>query len=145
MKILCIEDNDIKYGVIEKLLQPDNEIELIQARNGNEGLSKLSREEFDLLILDMSLPINNHSKDTNMLYGKDVLAEIKRMRRHFKVFIITGFDYFEQDKEKLSFNELNKKLMSEYQKYLVDMVHYDQLSIEWANVLKQVIEELKRN
>ena len=63
MKILCIEDNDIKYGVIEKLLQPDNEIELIQARNGNEGLSKLSREEFDLLILDMSLPINNVCAD----------------------------------------------------------------------------------
>ena len=91
MKILCIEDNDVKFSVIEKLLQPDNEIELIQARYGNEGLLKLSKDHFDLLILDMSLPINNYSKDTNMLYGEDILAEVKRMRSRIKVFIITGF------------------------------------------------------
>ncbi len=144
MKILCIEDNDVKFSVIEKLLQPDNEIELIQARYGNEGLLKLSKDHFDLLILDMSLPINNYSKDTNMLYGEDILAEVKRMRSRIKVFIITGFDFFEQDKERLSFEELYERLMSRYKKYLVGMVHYDQLSIEWANVLKQVIEEIKK-
>lgn len=142
MKILYIEDNDIKFDIVKTKLERNKKIELIQAKCGNEGLQKLSKEEFELLILDMSLPMNAYSTNTNMLYGEDILEEIKRTRNSIKVFVITGFDFFEHEREKLTYEELYKRLKLNYKKNLIGMVRYDQLSMEWVIELNDIINKI---
>lgn len=144
MRILCIEDNKEKYRQIKKIVKGcDNAIEMIWEPFGNTGLTRLKRECFSLIILDMSLLINKTSKDPNMLYGESILDEIKRLRISESVFVITGFDIFEHKGEKLTFEELHVRLESKYSKYFIDMVHYDRSSVEWAEKLKEVVCSLQ--
>lgn len=143
MKILCIEDNQEKYDNIYKQIKsivPELTIEWVE--NGNDGLRRLYSENYDLLILDMSLPINSFSEAKVMLYGESILNEIKRSKKNIKVIVVTGFDQFEYKNERLTFTELDDRLKKRYGNYLLEMIYYDQLSVEWSNTLRERIQHL---
>lgn len=142
MNILCIEDNKEKYDEICKQTKSIREdIILDWASYGNEGLFKLEQKKYDLVILDMSLPINSVNERKDMLYGESILDEIKRSRKDVKVVVVTGFDQFEYKDERLTFSQLYERLKNKFSKYLLDMVYYDQSSIEWTLVLKKVLSD----
>jgi len=54
-KILVIEDDAIALRLIEYTLRKEG-YEVLQAKNGLEGISKAQSEEPDLVILDVMLP-----------------------------------------------------------------------------------------
>lgn len=142
MKILCIEDNEEKYDEIYKQAKKIREDIIFDwASYGNEGLFKLEQKKYDLVILDMSLPINSVNERKDMLYGESILDEIKRSRKDVKVVVVTGFDQFEYKDERLTFSQLYERLKNKFSKYLLDMVYYDQSSIEWTLVLKKVLSD----
>ncbi len=145
MKVLCIEDNSEKFENISRQIKfsvPDAEIE--NAESGNEGLRRLFLNKYDLLILDMSLPIDSFSTRKDMLYGEAILREIKRRKKEIKVIVITGFDQFETKNERLTFDELYSRLKDKYKSYLMAMIYYDQSSIEWSNTIRENLKEFQK-
>lgn len=144
MKVLCIEDNEEKYlDICEQLNKFHSISKIVWAQNGNDGLRYLTVEDFDLLILDMSLPINSFSTGKDMLYGECILDEIKRSRKNIKVVVVTGFDQFEYKTNRLTYAELHERLKKKFNKYLWGMIYYDQSSIEWSNTLDEIINNLE--
>lgn len=54
-KILCIEDDPDMVALIRLILGRKN-FEVIGATGGKEGLEKIRKEDFDLVLLDLMMP-----------------------------------------------------------------------------------------
>ena len=80
MKILVVEDdNMIREGICEYLSEFG--YDMVEARDGQEALSKFNNDEINLIILDIQIPILN---------GLGVLKEIRRKSK-LPVLMLTAF------------------------------------------------------
>jgi len=78
-KILSIEDSDFERKVIEEMME-NKDYELIQAKNGQEGIDKYDEEDPDLVLLDLRLPD---------IDGLDVLEKLKEQHSNVNVIIVS--------------------------------------------------------
>jgi two-component system cell cycle response regulator DivK len=53
--ILCIEDHPDNMTLIRRIFRPDS-YNLLEAKNGLQGLSIAQNEDLDLILLDINLP-----------------------------------------------------------------------------------------
>lgn len=84
MRVLLIDDEQFYYKLIRKSLS-ESEYEIEFAQSGNEGLSKISSFNPEMLIVDLKLP------------GMDGFQVLERLRRdakfsHIPVIVITAQD-----------------------------------------------------
>lgn len=56
MRCLVVEDNDINLEVITLLLEP-YKLNIVVARNGQEALDALGTQAFDLVLMDLQMPV----------------------------------------------------------------------------------------
>lgn len=56
VRILLVEDNSINRQVVRALLRPLN-VEVIEAENGREALERLCEGVFDLVLMDLHMPV----------------------------------------------------------------------------------------
>ena len=55
--ILLIEDEDSIRRVLKKVLQEDNQsYKFTEATDGQEGISNIKKQEFDLILCDIKMP-----------------------------------------------------------------------------------------
>lgn len=81
MKVLIADDHwVVRKGVKELLTELADVEEIGEASNGAEVMDLLFKNEWDILILDLSMPDKN---------GLDVLLEIKQRKPDQKVLILT--------------------------------------------------------
>ena len=66
-KVLIVDDEPFNVDYLEQQLE-DSNYQLISASNGSEALDKIEREQPDLVLLDLMMPV---------LDGFAVLAQIK--------------------------------------------------------------------
>lgn len=78
-KILIIDDNKEIRDLITEVLSDDFEVK--QAENGNEGLDYIGDQEFDLIVLDMLMPVQG---------GIETILEVKRSFPNIKIIAISG-------------------------------------------------------
>jgi diguanylate cyclase (GGDEF)-like protein len=85
MKVLLIEDNPVDAQLTRDLLsewQPDR-FELVQVSTLSEGLTRLSRDRFDVVLLDLSLP------DT---FGLSTVTQVLSISTGIPVVVLSGHD-----------------------------------------------------
>ncbi len=81
MKILIAEDElDILDLYADFLRQNDFKVET--AVNGKIALEKFQKDNFDLAIVDLNMPVMN---------GVKLCHEIKKIRKDFPIIIVTGW------------------------------------------------------
>jgi putative two component, sigma54 specific, transcriptional regulator, fis family len=81
-KILIIEDEAAIRRVLTKILMEESkEYEVEEACDGAEGLEKLRKEDYDLVLCDIKMP----KKD-----GLEVLSEIKKIKAETPFVMISG-------------------------------------------------------
>ncbi len=88
IKVLLIEDNPADILLVKKFfnkIQTD-EFELIEAEFLSEGLDRLKCNDFDVILLDLSLPDS---------WGLDSLREIQQITAEVPIIVLTGI----QDKD----------------------------------------------
>jgi two-component system response regulator HydG len=90
-KILVIDDEAIVRISCERTLASEG-WEVRTAGDGNEGISILERESFDLIFLDLKMPD---------IDGLDVLKIIKKKWAETKVIIISGYSTEQTEAETL--------------------------------------------
>ena len=90
-KILIVEDNPQNMKVVEMTLRPHG-YSLIKATNGEEALMAVSREEPDLVIMDVQIP---------KIDGLEVTRKLRRMPAfsHIPIIAVTAYA-MKGDKEK---------------------------------------------
>lgn len=141
MKILCMEDQEAKYKHIREVLEK-YKVELIWRKSSQTGLMELLTNEYDIVLLDMSMPISeNEPRKENFdnYAGMSVLREIKRKKYFLKVIVVTGFDDFQKGNEVITLNELENEIKEKYENFYLGCVKYDSASVEWQDNLIEML------
>jgi CheY-like chemotaxis protein len=146
MKILVVDDYEEKLNEIEKfLLSEFSNIQVSKTRSYQSGLKEILTKEFNLILLDMSMPTYDISKgekggQKKPFAGKEILRQMQRKNISVPVIIITQFKTFGESPKSLSLQELNIEL-NQFKNY-IDTVFYVYGNIAWNKDLKRIIDEL---
>lgn len=94
-KILLVEDT-IEIQKLVKAYLEDYGITIDTANNGQEGVEKAMRNEYDLVLMDVQMPIMNGKQATRMLrdngYDKPIIAlTADALTQHAEEFVEMGF------------------------------------------------------
>jgi two-component system chemotaxis response regulator CheY len=79
-KVLIVDDAVFQRHLIKEILQ-DQGLEFMEAASGEAALEKLKNFEFDLVLLDVTLPGKN---------GIETLTEIRKTHPSVKVIMVTA-------------------------------------------------------
>ncbi len=83
MKIIIADDHAlIRKGLKEILQQVEGLVLLDEAQNGSELLLKISQNDYDIIVLDISMPGKS---------GLDVLKDIRRIKPDIPVLILSVY------------------------------------------------------
>jgi CheY-like chemotaxis protein len=81
-KIILLVDDDELVRVTLKEFLTILGLQVIEARNGREGIEKAIETEFHILIADYKMPD---------MTGIEMIREIQKFKRDFKILILTGY------------------------------------------------------
>lgn len=146
MEILYVEDEEVKAKEVLSALNTKDNIEFRKSLNG--GLEAIEEKIFDLILLDMSLPlydynsVDKNENDFETFAGIDILEELVRKERGDKVAVITAFDILGEGENEITMSQLDKKLQMEYKDVYLGLIYYDSSSLEWRRNLQKILEEL---
>ncbi|HAQ5159142.1 TPA: response regulator transcription factor [Enterococcus faecium] len=90
IRLLVIEDNEEIIDLI-KLYKPDNFF-MKEAKNGKEGLKEFSKEIFDIVVLDLMLPIVDGYEVLEKIREKSNIPIIILSSKNLDFEIILGLD-----------------------------------------------------
>lgn len=88
-KILVVEDNRINQIVTKKILE-SNHILCTIAENGEEAIKKINKDGFDLILMDINMPVKN---------GIDATREIRVFNQTLPIIALTAVDMEEMRQE----------------------------------------------
>ncbi|MEQ8154884.1 MAG: response regulator [Clostridiaceae bacterium] len=146
MKILFVEDELSKEKMISEhlsIFKKNLQIEI--EKSLMSGIRRIQNENFDIILLDMSLPLYDLSGDADEINefeafaGIDLLEELSRIRFEGKVIVITAFDIIKDDEKRLSLQQLDEQMRRDYSSIYVGSIHYNSSSLEWRNELDKML------
>lgn len=82
MRVLVVEDNEKMLAALDQGLREDG-IDVVAAVDGAGALTRATRSDLDLVVLDLGLPDRD---------GMDVLRELRRGQSHMPVLVLTARD-----------------------------------------------------
>jgi len=81
LRLLVADDHEVvRKGLVKVLAETLQPIKIDEAKNGQEALGKVSKNEYDLVVLDIKMPGKS---------GLDVLKEIKEQHPKLPVLILS--------------------------------------------------------
>ena len=81
IKVLITDDHPVVRRGIRQILEDEERIGLIhEAGNGKELFDKLKEQEYDVILLDISLPGRS---------GLDLISQIKKMRPSAAILMLS--------------------------------------------------------
>jgi nucleoside phosphorylase len=129
MRVLIVEDSDQKGKNVAASLRralPNDSLEICEARSFISAMRCLEQQHFDLLILDLVLPIRDGDVP-NLDGGRNVLSEVlvgSNCIRPSHIICLTAFD------------TAAKTLRTEREKNLVHIVIYNETDTQWREALE---------
>ncbi len=83
INVIITDDHPIVINGIKKILEEFDDIKVVdETSKGSELISKIIKQDYDLVLLDISLPDRN---------GLDILKEIKKIKPKQNVLILSVF------------------------------------------------------
>ncbi len=75
-RILYVEDNEVNQYLAQQILKPWN-VHIEFAENGKEAISRLKEKDFDIVLMDIQMPIMNGIEATKAIRNdKDLKSDI---------------------------------------------------------------------
>jgi two-component system chemotaxis response regulator CheY len=75
-RILIVEDSPTMRQLLVFALRRLKNVEIVEARDGMDGLRKVSSDHFDLALIDINMPVMDGLKLISLMRGEDSLKEI---------------------------------------------------------------------
>lgn len=146
MNILVIEDNVIKRDKLCDFLSSSFKVNISEAASYNSGLKALLERDFDLLILDMSMPTFDRTTATNGgrfrdLGGKEIAVRLKKQGRLIPFIVVTGYSDFSVNAENLSISQIDEILQTLGDVYK-GYVFFDAVESVWKEQLIEIIRRM---
>lgn len=142
MKILFVEDEISKQKqIIAHLNNMFKNYQVSVEKSLMSGINRIHKENFDLVLLDMSLPLYDLCEDVyeinefEAFAGIDLLEELNRIQFLGKVIVITAFDVIEDSEKKLNLQQLDEQMKRDYFNIYIGSIHYNSSSLEWKKEL----------
>ena len=148
MKILFVEDDDFKTKQVSELIRDIlPEVDLTVARSVNMGMKAFKTDEFNLVLLDMSLPsFDKRPGDSGNLPqsfgGMEIMSYVDRFDLSTKVLVITQFEKLGTGSKQMDIVTLKDKLQNEYPSMFLGLIYFSATSDEWRLHLKEALDPL---
>lgn len=145
IKILLIEDDKKKIEDIKDFLATSFSYKTLTVRESYQtGMKTLINEEYDLLLLDMSIPTWDKSPtesggDYQKFGGYKVLKEIMRKQKAIPTILITMFDDFGESDTSITLKQLDKLLRDEFAEIYKGAIFYSSRETRWKDELKSFL------
>jgi DNA-binding NarL/FixJ family response regulator len=145
MNIIIIEDNEFKRKKLYDFLIDLESIKTIDtAFSYSSGLNKCLNNNYDLLILDMSMPTYDKSTlETGGRFrtygGKEILRQLKRKNKSKPFIVVSQYPKFSENEETLSLEEIGNSLFELFPIDYLGLVFYDTSSAVWKSELEKLI------
>lgn len=148
MKVWLIEDDGFKREKIRAFLSelfPNSQV--TEARSAKSAMHLIGRDAPDLVILDMSLPTFDISPRESGgrpqgFGGVEVLREMDRRGLIAPVVVVTQYEAFESDDERMGLPQLKQKLSEDHASIFIDLVYYETASEVWKTSLRDAIQRV---
>ena len=121
----------IKSVLMERCLLKEEEIDW--AGSINSGRKKLASTVYDLLILDLVMPINDGDEVEAKGNSENFIDELSRVGRLHKPVYIIALTQYEEKVEKHKQSHANK---------LWKLIHYDLKKTDWEDVLQEAVDTI---
>lgn len=156
MKVLLIEDEEPKCNKIKTCLSevfPEGIVDW--ARSVRSALAMLDKSQYDLIILDMSLPTfditeDEHGGRPQGFGGVEVMRDMSNCEICTPVVVVTAYEYFSSDSEsgdihgkEATLAELRNSLLEEFPEIFCDLIKYDTFSDEWRGSMIATVKKIK--
>ena len=104
-RVLIAEDSSVILNLTKKILEQEN-YEIVAAKNGKEVIAKVEEDNFDLILMDINMPIVN-----GMECSKQIRAMVDSTKANIPIFAITGnaSNYSIEDFKAVGINEYLQK------------------------------------
>lgn len=136
---LIVEDDDMKTNSIKELLMDNyTQLNFVVKKSLNSGLDEVTDNQYDIVLLDMSLPLfeGKKSRTWKPFGGEHFLDEMERINIQIPVIVITQLSKFGIGKNEKSFIEV-KKYCEERYKNCLGVLYYQDDS--WTKELITII------
>ncbi len=150
MELLYIEDETSKANrIIKELTSYSADIILQHEKSFTSGVIALRSKCFDLIILDMSLPLydvgslNYCKNDFETFAGIEILDEMLRLELKSKVIVITAFDILGDSNNQINLEQLDEIIRRDYGNNYLGIIHYNSSSLEWQRTLVEKMNSYK--
>lgn len=147
--ILLVEDDQFKAKAVLSLMANDfPDVTVEQAKSLSAGYRKLEAHQFDLLLLDMSLPtfdVGPHDSGGEPLGfgGFKLLDLLTESGLALPTIVVTQFEQFGEGEHAISVHSLNDSLRKTFPDHFIDLVRYNSASTDWRIDLSKLILQLK--
>jgi len=149
--VLIVEDEAPKLGHIESYVRsilPGLNIRI--ARSVNSALDELDSSNFDLILLDMSLPTFDIGERESGgrpqgFGGIEILRYMKMSGIECPAIVITGYEAFlKESGTNVDLSEIRAELILEFPSLLRGVLHYNSSVDEWKDALQKVLEDFDK-
>jgi len=140
-KVLIVDDDNYKTKNIKDLISNLNvSIDITVEEALNPGLRRIRVSEYDIIILDMSLPLFNTSESSNFnpFGGIAFLKEMRRKDITTPVIIVTQYEIFGEDEFRKTSKMIDEECKRDYKNYKGTII-YSSGNNEWKEHLAKMI------
>ena len=140
MKILLVEDDGYKAQALSEWLKSNfSDLEIVSTSSYKEGCLTALDGFFDLLILDMTLPLRvsegRSSKETLVNGGELIIRELLDEGMEFKALIITQYETFNGE----TIEAIEERLIKMCGDRFLGCVGYNSQDDSWKTNLKNIM------
>ncbi|PNH83413.1 response regulator [Vibrio diazotrophicus] len=140
MKVLLVEDSNDKRNQIKDVLnQFPMDININVEESVRGAIDRIdSDEKFDLLLLDMSLPLFDITDEVpdggeaESFGGHEIIEQMSFLQIYSPVIVITHYRTFQGG---TTYEALESELKCSYPDIVKGMIYYDHPSITWKHEL----------
>ena len=145
MNILVIEDEPVKRELIELAIaemRPDASIRF--GVHVQQSVKRLREAEFDLIVLDMSLPSHESKAGgaqpmSQPTGGVEVLLELSYEARTDRVIIVTQYPDIEFDGQLYPLNKARQALSKRLSVNIFDVIYFKPRDAAWREQLRKAL------
>jgi CheY-like chemotaxis protein len=147
-RLLLIEDDENKVKqLVECLMELSNDFDIHRAASVRSATSKLNSDNYDIVLLDMSMPTFDVGTDDDsgrpQIYGgRVVLKQMQRRSIQTPVILVTQFDRFGIEEGSKTLRELSDELAKSHPEVFRGSVYYNATLDSWKTELRALLREI---